>query len=196
MRPMTRKVLAAGLSPEFWAALKKGRLMIPEEVLRPFIEEALAEEEEVRLIHCAFQTDGIRLEIQVEKAGTRLTLPMAITLDTISINRSEQKVEAHLAWEKPVGDNLLGRIVAGVAQGLIFKMAAGRMAGNQVATVAAMDRRHGRVIVDLSGLKPIRTFEHRLPFVGLSVLDVVGVNGVRHIDKGVALILARSGGAS
>jgi hypothetical protein len=193
---MTRHVLAAGLSSDFWKAIKKGRLIIPQGVLRPFIETALANEDGARLKHCAFQTDGILLEIRVEKAYTHLTLPLVITLDTMTINRNEQKVEARVACEKPIGNNLLGRLVAAMAQGLIFKMATGRLAGNQVATVSAMERGQGRVAVDLSGLQPVRRLERRLPLLGLSVLDLVGVNGVRHVNEGVALKLARPSGGT
>jgi len=191
---MTRHLVAAGLSSEFWATFKTGWFTIPEDVVRPFIEDALAGEEGARLQHCAFQTDGILLEIRVEKAGTRLTLPLIITLVTMSINRREKKIEARVAWEKPVGENLLGRLVAAVAQGLIFKMAAGRMAGRQIASVSAIDRGHGHLVVDISGLKPFRTLERRLPLLGRSVLDVVNVSGIRHVDKGVALKLTLSRG--
>ena len=190
---MKKALLAAGLSPEFWSAIKRGRLHIPEETVRPFIEEALANEDNARLTHCTFKDEGITLAIRVKKAGSRFTLPLTVTLDQVSVSGDAQLLEAGFAWDKPVGDNLLGRLAAAVAKGLIFKMAAGRMGGNPDARVLETDRGGGRVRVDLSGLKPIRKLSRKLPVINTSVLDLVTVEGAQHVENGVELKLRRGG---
>lgn len=191
--PMKKALLAAGLSPEFWSAIKRGRLHIPEKTLRPFIEDALAAEDGARLTQCTFKDDGISLAIRVKKAGSRITLPLKITLDQVSVSRDAQMLEAGFAWDKPVGDNVLGRLAAAVAKGLIFRMAAGRMGGNPDASVLETNREGGRVRVDLSGLKPIRKLSRKLPVFDTSVLDLVTVQGAQHVKYGVELKLRRAG---
>lgn len=181
------------MSPEFWVAIKKGRLHIPGETIRPFIEEALANEENARLQQCTFQEDGITLEVGVKKAGSRITLPLTVTLDRVRVDGEEQTLEAGFACDGPMGDNLLGRLAAAVAKGLIFKMVAGRMADNPDATVSNADRGRGRVVVDLGDLKPIRRLDRKLPILNKSVLDLVAVHGARHVENGVELKLGRGG---
>lgn len=181
------------MSPEFWTAIRKGRLHIPEETLRPFIEDVLAKEESARLQQCAFQEDGLMLQIGVKKAGSRITLPLTVTLEHVSLNRDEQTLEAGYACDKPLGDNLLGRLAAAVAKGLIFKMVAGGMAGNPDVTVSNADRGRGRVRVDLGDLQPIRRLGRTLPLLNKSLLDLVTVQGVRHVENGVELKLGRGG---
>jgi hypothetical protein len=190
---MKKALLAAGLSPEFWSGIKRGRLHIPEAVIRPFIEEALADDESAEMGHCTFKDEGITLAIRVKKAGSRITLPLTVTVDKVFVNCEVQKLEAGFAWDKPMGDNLLGRLAAAVAKGLIFKMAAGRMAGNPDARVLETSRGGGRVMVDLGGLKPIRKLCRKLPVINTSVLDFVTVQGAQHVANGVELKLRRGG---
>lgn len=189
---MKKALLAAGLSPEFWAAIRKGRLHIPQESIRPYIEDALANEEGARLRRCVFEEDGICLDIRVKKAGSRITLPLVVSLDNVSINDGEQRIEASFACDRPVGDNLLGRLAAALARGLIFKAMAGRMAGNPHASVSAAGRGRGRIVIDLAGLPAVRKLLRKLPVVHISVLDIVSVRGIRHVADGVEVELGRT----
>lgn len=193
---MKKALWAAGTSPEFWAAIKKGRIHIPGETIRPFVEEALAEEEGVRLRGCAFHEDGITLEIRVKKAGSRLTLPLAVNLEKMALNREEQVVEVRLGCEKPVGNNLLGRLAAAVAKGLVVKIMADRMRDNHGAKVSTIDGDRRLVMVDFSELRAVRKLGRKLPFIDKSVLDLVSVAGVKHVANAVELALARPGRGS
>jgi hypothetical protein len=190
---MKKALLATGLAPGFWAAIRRGRLYIPQESLRPFLEKALANEEGARLRRCVFEEDGISLDIRVKKAGSCIILPLVVSLDNVSINNGEQRLEASFACDRPVGDDLLGRLAAALARGLIVKMVAGRMAGNPDVSVAATGRGRGRIVIDLGGLPAVRKLLRRLPVVHTAVLDIVAVRAIRHVAGGVEVELARTG---
>ena len=61
--------------------------------------------------------EHITLKIGVNKAGSRITLLLTLTLGQVMVNRYGLKMEARFACDAPVGENLLGRLAAAVAQG-------------------------------------------------------------------------------
>ncbi len=167
-------------------SLTKGSILIPGETIRRELDK-IVEEDGVKLKVCEFSSDGLHLLLQVEKRGLKLIIPLNIKLSRLAINGQEQKIEFSFDIERPVGENLLGKLATCIAKGIICQMVSDKITSNSLAVKSKFDPKHGKVVYDLSKLKQFHPLKKELPILNKKALDIIQINDFKHLPSGIEI---------
>lgn len=176
-----------GLSRNFLEAIKKGSVFIPDSLILPKIEEAVSKEDGATLNACDFKDTGLHLEIQVKRCGAEIKFPLEVEISKLEINNKKQNIQFIYIQKKPIGQNLMGKIITSLAKGIISNILNSKIEQNDLV----IDSKHGKdgitVLVDLGCIKEVQALHKKVPLINLSVLDVLTIDRAEHVDRGIIL---------
>jgi len=177
----------SGLSLECVRNLKNGCFLIPEEIIRYEIKKTVEDEKGVTLKNCEFSHNGIHLVVQAKKMGAHLTFPLDIKLLRIAFDGQEQKIEFSFSLEKPGGENLLGKLVACIAGGILRKILKEKIENNKLTVTSQLYMEQRKVVYDLSNLEQLQPLKIKLPILNKQALDFISINDFKHLPSGIEL---------
>jgi hypothetical protein len=185
-------LISAGLSSDIIECIRNGRIFIPEGIITPEIEKAVSRERGISLKACEFCPDNIRLALLIKKAWIQLTFHIIIKISEVRINSRKQEVDLSFSVKGPVGENTLGRFISFTSGGLLSRIAAKKIARSPFTTVSGLNKKDGRLVIDLGGLEKIRSLKKVLPVLNITLLDIITIQGIEHDAGGVRLKVGKS----
>lgn len=176
-----------GLSRTFVEAIKKGSFLIPDAVIQPKIEEAISEVDGAQLSSCEFKDTGLNLVVQVKRYLAELETPLRIVISKIQIDNKVQNIQFSFIQDQPIGQNLLGKIVAFLAAEILSNIINGKIAQNDLVVDSKFEKNGSTVVVNLANLKEVQALHKKIPFINHSVLDVLTIDRAEHIERGIII---------
>ncbi len=176
------------LSGSFLESLKSGRIFIRQNVLYPFLETSINEEDDVSMTHAEFTSDHILLNLSVRKLGSQFDCPLKLTIISFEINKHKQQIVFEPQCDKPIGHNLLGRIAVAIASGLISRILKEKIS-NIGQSTSHTSEEGSYVCVDLSEIEQIKILLNPIPVIKLCSLDFFTLTGIEHAEDGLLLFV-------
>ena len=180
------------ISKEFLDAAKKGEFLIPQTYLEAALRHALKNEKGVEVGTVNFHAQGITLNLAINKHGSTLTSSLLIKAGDLILSGDRQQVLLTVITQKAIGNNLLGKVATGLAEGIINRILIDKIKDQEIVSRTTTKDQQTDIDIDLSTLAPIQKLNQPLPLLGKSPLDLITIKSVHHVPGGLMLKLEQS----
>ena len=168
--------------------MKNGFVHIDGDLICKFIKKALEEEEGVILKSCTFSESGIELQLSISRSAAEMLIPLNLIATKAALNKYEQQIEFEVHYNKPIGNNFIGKIASACAGGIINNIINGKILDNPLITESNRGKSAVCCVADLSRLEQIQKLSKKIPLLNICVFDLLNIADIKHVDGGIEII--------
>lgn len=178
-------LITFGVSEDFIQALKKGEIIIPSFIISKKIEDEISKIKGVDVNECICDDSGINLTLDSKRFGAKIQVKTNVLLTDIELDNTTQKIHADYTQTKPLGKNVIGKIVIAIAEGVISNMIDEQIDGNDMIVNSTKDSGINKAVINLEDVPKIKTLKQKVPVLNRSILDLFNIQRIEHVSGAI-----------
>ena len=160
-------------------------ILVPRQVIHHQMNKAISGQEGVEMQNCEFSSDGIRLSLEADRAGAEIAFPIDFNVSEVAINGKEQRLDLETHYDKPVGQNIIGKIAIAIGTSLLYRMLSKKIAESDFINESNIKHNDGHVRLDLSELPKLQPLKKKVPILNWCALDLISIYDYEHVAEGI-----------
>ena len=183
----SRELLEESFKPKFIDAIESRSLFLPETALRKGLEYKLSESK-IKVKELACTIEGIDLVLELSKLGGDLVYTTTLIIEAFEISSEKHEAVFRVTKSKLIGDNLWGKVIAGLVGVIIKDIAATAIGHTELAKTVFYDTESGIAKIDLHDISFVEKLYTRAPIIlSKRMVDFVQIKGCDHEIGGLRM---------
>ncbi len=146
--------------------LSSGHVVVPQAVLRASLEQTLTSYPNIELARLECFPDGIHFRLRANRLLATIDFPLTLHVLSVAINSQEQTLSLSYHTDRPVGVDILGKIISAFAQSILISILHERISDHPFMLESSIDETGNKIRVNL-GVAPAiaRLGSYRIPAI-------------------------------